>query len=139
MLRAFKSLVVLGALLLVTASVARAQPTSISVDAKDALTADGAAITVTGFIVCGTGETFEVTADVLQNHAGTTTIGAGMSPGPTPCAGIPQPYSVLVQVIIPASGTFKKGPASALFVGSTKSSGVTTQGAIMTATIDLVN
>ena len=133
----FKSLAVVGVLLLFTASVARAQPTSISVDAKDAVIANGTAITVTGFIVCSTMETFQVTVDVLQNHAGTSTIGAGMSSGPTDCAGIPQPYSVLVQAITPANGTFKSGPASVLFVGSTTSSGMTTQGAIMTATIHL--
>ena len=135
MSRVLKGLLIM-AVLLVAASVANAQPTSISVDSKAQITADGTAVNVTGFIVCPSGETFDVTAIVLQNHAGTSTTAAGSSPGETDCAGIPQGYSVLATVLLPANGQLKPGPANLLLQSSTTPGG---SGPLISASIKLSN
>ena len=112
MLRAFKSLVVLGALLLVTASMARAQSVaSVTLDTKDQIIGDGAAVVVTGAITC-TG-TADVTAIVFQNHQGTSTAGTGDS-GSITCTAAPQAFSLTVTAILPANGQYKGGQATVL-------------------------
>ena len=134
MSRVLKSLLIMG-VFLVAASVANAQPTSTSVDSKALITADGTAVNVTGFIVCSSPDTFDVTAIVLQTHAGTSTTAAG-SAGPTACTGAPQPYAVVATVLIPANGQLKPGPANLLLQSSTSSGG---SGPLISASIKLSN
>lgn len=135
MSRVLKSLVVLGALLLVTGSVARAQPASVTVDTKDHLTAGNGGVVVTGEIVCSSSETFTVQTIVSQNHAGIDTAAAGSS-GPTQCLGVSQPFSVLATVLLPANGELNGGKATLLlFAGTNPGGGSTT----LTASVNLVN
>lgn len=140
MTKIVEGLAVVG-VLLAAASVASGQAESFSIDAKQHLAAGGGAVNVTGFVVCALGDSFNVTADVLQSHAGVTTIGAGNQAGNTSCTGAPQPFSVLVQVVVPANGEFKDGPANLLAEPTTFDSmgNFIGNGPLVTASVNLVH
>src|ERR1051326_9498769 len=121
MTKGLKSLSVFGLFLFATA-VASAQPEAISVDTRDSLSANNTAVNLTGAVLCPAGQTFSVTAIVQQAHANVSTVGQNFSAPNIDCTGVPQPFSALVQVIIPPGGQFKKGPASLILSVSTEDS-----------------
>src|SRR5439155_18323861 len=110
-----------GALVL-TSRAAMAQVEFIGVNSKATLTDNKTVATVTGSIVCGSGDTFEISSVIQQNHAGTNVAGSGNTES-VPCTGSPQPFAVQVQVVSPPNDTFQKGPASAIVSAFTSPSG----------------
>src|SRR5436309_3585580 len=103
---------VFGALLL-TSRAAMAQVEFVGVNAKATLTDNNTVATVTGSIVCGPSDTFQINSVIQQNHAGTNVAGSGNTES-VACTGSPQPFAVQVQVVNPPNATFQKGPASAI-------------------------
>jgi hypothetical protein len=112
---------VFGALLL-TSRAAMAQVEFIGVNTKATLTDNNTVATVTGSIVCGPSDTFQINSVVQQNHAGTNVAGSGNTES-VACTGSPQPFAVQVQVVNPPNATFQKGPASAIVSAFTSPSG----------------
>jgi len=110
-----------GALVL-TSRAAMAQVEFIGVNSKATLTDNNTVAIVTGSVVCGPGDTFEINSVVQQNHAQTNVAGSGFSE-PVDCTGSPQPFAVQVQVVSPPNATFQKGPASAIVSAFTSPSG----------------
>ena len=62
--------------LLLTSRAAMAQVEFIGVNTKATLTDNKTVATVTGSIVCGSGDTFEISSVIQQNHAGTNVAGS---------------------------------------------------------------
>jgi len=112
---------VCGALLL-TSRAAMAQVEFVGVNAKATLTDNNTVATVTGSIVCGPSDTFQINSVIQQNHAGTNVAGSGNTES-VACTGSPQPFAVQVQVVNPPNATFQKGPASAIVSAFTSPSG----------------
>jgi len=112
---------VFGALLL-TSRAALAQVVSVGVDTKATLTDNNTVATVTGSIVCGPSDTFQINSVIQQNHAGTNVAGSGNTES-VACTGSPQPFAVQVQVVNPPNATFQKGAASAIVSAFTSPSG----------------
>jgi hypothetical protein len=128
--------------LLLFGATAFASVDSIGTDTKATIVAGGTAAIVTGSIVCSVGDTFSVTAIVqqLENH-GVDATGQGIS-GEQSCTGAPQPFAVTVTILIPATATFKKGPASLIF--SANSTNISSQqgdgsSQTLTAKVQLAN
>ena len=64
--------------LLLTSRAAMAQVEFIGVNAKATLTDNNTVATVTGSIVCGPSDTFQINSVVQQNHAQTNVAGSGI-------------------------------------------------------------
>jgi hypothetical protein len=84
----------------------------LSADSKAIIIGDGSSVVVTGQIQCTDGDTFGVTAIVAQNVKQDSVIATGSTSGTDTCTGQLQTYVVTAEIVYPANGTFKKGPAS---------------------------
>src|SRR5207244_3720524 len=84
---------------------------------KATLTDNNTVAIVTGSVVCGPGDTFEINSVVQQNHAQTNVAGSGFSE-PVDCTGSPQPFAVPLQSVTPPNATFHNGPARATLAPS---------------------
>ena len=111
-----------GVALLVGASVVFASVQFIGVDARATLIANDTTAVVTGAIVCDVGDTYTINAVIQQNHGRVNVAGSGTT-APEICLGVPQAFSVNVQVVSPPNENFKKGPASLILSASTTGAG----------------
>ncbi|WP_145986442.1 hypothetical protein [Methylocaldum marinum] len=108
----------MSAALLITAGSAMADVEFIGVDPEAALSESNTVATVTGSVVCSTGESFTASAAVLQNVAGSFIAGSSQSTNQDApsfrCTGESQAFSVNAEVVLPPGGSFQVGNASVI-------------------------
>ena len=83
----------------------------LDADAKASIIGDGSSAVVTGRIQCTDGHTMNIQAIIAQNVRQDSVISTGFEDDDV-CNGEVQAFVIPVEILFPADGKFKKGPAS---------------------------